>query len=50
MRELLTVRNQLVSEPTLDLDDNIRRLRQAVFKWQYKQRQQPFEDDNQSSP
>lgn len=39
-QELKTVRQQLLCNPALDLDDKVKRLRQAAFKFQYKQRQQ----------
>lgn len=50
-QELLCLRGQLLREPALDLDHKIRQLRQAVFKWQYKQRQVPCDDvDGPSAP
>ena len=38
-QELKTVRQELLGDPALDLDDRVKRLRQAAYKYQYKQRQ-----------
>ncbi|DBB17729.1 TPA: hypothetical protein ACH3X3_002765 [Trebouxia sp. C0006] len=40
-QELVVIREQLLCDPTLHLDEKVKRLRQAAFKYQYKQRQQP---------
>ncbi|KAL3158307.1 hypothetical protein ABBQ38_010551 [Trebouxia sp. C0009 RCD-2024] len=38
-QELETVRQQLLGDPAVDLDDRVKRLRQAAYKYQYKRRQ-----------
>ncbi|KAL0020823.1 hypothetical protein WJX79_001770 [Trebouxia sp. C0005] len=40
-QELMVIRERLLCDPALHLDEKVKRLRQAAFKYQYKQRQQP---------